>query len=324
MERRFAEIDALKAAGILTVILIHGLRPSWDPTISAIEAWLGDVTRFAVPGFLLASGFLYAARVPVPATTTRRRLRRLLVPYAIASLCAQVFRAAYGDTASPRELGVELLLGGSFGPYYYVFVIALLMLATPALARLPARALAGLTAACVAAQGVFQPGCVSLPFFWHLRNPLFWGAYFLIGWQLRLHYGAVVAALVPRRAAAVGVLALLAAGLAAALAGDLSIGLRYALSWLETYVVLALLFAAACGHERPPKWLRELSDVTYPVYLFHLFFVYAARPYFPFGFWRADLASLLGPWLAGLVGSLILVAAARALLGDRSRDVIGA
>ena len=60
MTRRFAEIDALKAVGIVTVVLIHSFRSPFDPTVSPGEVWLGHLTRFAVPAFLMASGFLYA------------------------------------------------------------------------------------------------------------------------------------------------------------------------------------------------------------------------------------------------------------------------
>ena len=73
--RRYPEIDAIKAAGIVTIVLIHALRSPWDAGVSELERWLGHVTRFGVPGFLFASGFLYAG-APADSVTTGRRLRR--------------------------------------------------------------------------------------------------------------------------------------------------------------------------------------------------------------------------------------------------------
>ena len=58
--RRSPEIDALKVAGIVTVVLIHTMRAPWDPAVAPLEVWIGHATRFGVPAFLFASGFLYA------------------------------------------------------------------------------------------------------------------------------------------------------------------------------------------------------------------------------------------------------------------------
>ena len=62
---RFVEIDALKVAGIVTVVLIHTIRAPWDPAVAPLELWIGHATRFGVPAFLFASGFLYATTSPV-------------------------------------------------------------------------------------------------------------------------------------------------------------------------------------------------------------------------------------------------------------------
>ena len=75
---RLTEIDALKVAGIVTIVLIHVLRPPWDPALSSLEAWLGHVTRFGVPAFLFASGFLYATATPNPAAIVMKRLRKVV------------------------------------------------------------------------------------------------------------------------------------------------------------------------------------------------------------------------------------------------------
>ena len=55
--RRFAEVDVVKAVGILTVVWIHSLEPIRMPDAPFHAVWWAHVTRFAVPGFLAASGY---------------------------------------------------------------------------------------------------------------------------------------------------------------------------------------------------------------------------------------------------------------------------
>lgn len=325
MARRFLEIDALKAFGIVTVVLIHGLRPPWDPSLSALESWLGHVTRFAVPAFLLASGFLYATGDPVSPAITLRRLRRVAIPYLFVSAAAQGWWLWRGVESPTGRLCTDLLFGASFGPFYYVFVIFGLILVTPLLARLPARSLAPLAVALIAVQwAVDVTGLFGLGFFWHIRNPLLWWSYFLTGWLLRQHYDAVRRWISSRRVALVtGLLVAVALLTAASGAGGPRLAIRTA-AWLNIYAILSLILALFCGRERASVPLRVLSEATYAIYLCHLFFVYGARLIFPLRSEQAGLLPIAVPWAAGLLGSLALIALLRAVLGERSRDVIGA
>ncbi len=323
MSRRYVEIDVLKVVAITTVVLIHGVRPPWHPELSALEIWLGRITRFAVPAFLFASGFLYATRDAVAGATTRRRLRRVLVPYLLASLAAQAWWHLRGQASPSGSLALDLLLGSSFGPYYYVFVAALLIALTPLIPRLPRRALPALTFGLVVAQWVVDPAALwPLPFYWHLRNPLLWWAYFAVGWLVRLHYEAVAHWLCARRGPLAAALAAAVAALtvASGLSGP-PLLVRSAV-WLEVWAILALCFTLSCGARHSPPSLRWLSDASYAVYLLHLFFLYAAQIRFPPD--RGDAGSILLPWGAGLAGSLALIAALQRLLGRRSRALIGA
>ncbi len=323
MTRRYVEIDAWKVAGIVTVVLIHGLRPPWHAALGPVEIWLGHITRFAVPAFLAASGFLYATREPVAPATSARRLRRVLVPYAIASVGAQAWWTWRGETSPSGSVLLDLLLGSSFGPYYYVFVIAILICLAPGLARLSPRGLAALAVLLVAGQWVVDAAAPwPLPFYWRLRNPLLWWAYFVAGWLLRLHYERLESWLEPRRQTVAALLAALAAATLAAsgLPGPLLV-VRSA-AWLSVWAILALILVLAGALQRSPRALRWTSDATYAIYLFHLFFLYAVQLVLPPG--RGDAASILLPWAAGLAGSALGIAALQRLLGRHSRDLIGA
>ena len=95
-------------------------------------------------------------------------------------------------------------------------------------------------------------------------------------------------------------------------------------AWLDIYAILGLVFVAAHRVRVVPAWLRFTSDATYAIYLFHLFFVLPARQLWPLPAGALSPPAVLLPWAIGLLGPLALVAAARALLGARSRNVIGA
>jgi surface polysaccharide O-acyltransferase-like enzyme len=311
-------------AGIVTIVLIHALPPPWDPGASPLERWLHQVTRFGVPGFLLASGFLYAGG-PADLATARRRLRRILVPYLLASLLAQLWHFAHGAESPGGSVWKDLLFASSFGPYYYVFVVAGLVALSPAIARLPRPALLASSVALLLGQWAVEAAELwPQDFYWHLRNPLLWWAYFGVGWCLRGARAQVESWVAPRRA---GVVAALAAAVAAltALGGEAAGLPRTAArtaSWLGVYAILALLGAAAAFLRDSPRALRELSDATYAIYLYHLFFVYGAQE--ALGAQLRGPGSVLVPFAAGLVGSLAVVALGRRLLGARARDWLGA
>lgn len=308
--------------GILAVVAIHCLRPFFHPEISRGEVWLAALLQFAVPGFFLASGLLSATREPVPWALTRARLLRLLVPYLIASAAAQAFRAYFGgEPLATRSMLADFLLGSSFGPYYYVVHAVLFVLVTPGLARLGPRALAGVSLAALLAQWISW-GVPDLRWV-AIHNPLHWFAFFLAGWWLRLAEPALGPALVTRRR-------LLVAGSAAGLAllsphtllGSPPV-LAGSLQWWIVAFTLSLLFGSGFARQTRSRVVRFLSDASYTIYLAHLFFVLPVqrlRLPAPDVF---DPVAIGAPFVAGLLGPLVLVVAARALLGARSRTWIG-
>ena len=82
----------------------------------------------------------------------------------------------------------------------FVFLMFGLVLATPIFALLSRRGLAVAALILLAAQWWFDAATgVILPFFWAVRNPFMWWAYFAIGWLLRQHHVSLIAWLVPRR-----------------------------------------------------------------------------------------------------------------------------
>lgn len=343
--RFYPEIDALKVIGILSVILIHGVRSELEPSVSEVEIWIGKLTRFAVPAFLMASGFLYATRERATAAATLRRLRRIVVPYLVASACAQLWWRQWGREGPLESLPAELLLGASFGPYYYVFVIAGLVLLTPLFARLPRIAQDATTVAFVAAgwfadalevRWIAGPLCtehaptrlydvhIACLVFWHLRSPFLWWGYFFAGWSLRMHYAPIAAWIAAHRTTLVVALSSLVLGLAVAMAADGPKPAVRTAIWLEVWAILSLQVAVFCGRGQAPAPLRFVSTATYSLYLFHLFFVYTGQYFFPPLMKQAEFVTIFVPWALGVAGPLALVALVRFFAAERSRDLIGA
>ncbi|HIF97993.1 MAG TPA: acyltransferase, partial [Myxococcales bacterium] len=198
---RFCEVDAIKGVGIGLVVLIHSLRTTWDPGITSAEIWLGYVTRFAVPGFFAASGYLYATNRPISRQVIGRRLLRVFVPYLVASAAAQIFFLVSSIPSPERPLWRVILLASSFGAYYFVLMLALFIALSPGLARMGRRAVGFLLIPLLLVQVLIETGIVPpVNFFWHLRNPFLWAAYFVLGWWVRLHREAIVSALCAQRA----------------------------------------------------------------------------------------------------------------------------
>ncbi|MFP6639447.1 MAG: acyltransferase, partial [Myxococcota bacterium] len=300
---RRLEVDLLKSAGIAAVVVIHSLRNFWHPDFSLSELWIGQMMRFGVPAFLAVSGFLYA--IPQASwNSVAPRLRRIGVPYLVASALAialglwqgglntppaylvdALAGAAGSDPSLPRQLVVialDLVLGNAFGPYYYVFVIGFFVVLTPLLGLLRRSALSLLLLFAFAAQIIFESGVWYWnDFFWHVRNPALWGAYFLTGWWLRVHYQQVEPFVALHRRALVASAAALLICCAALLTfesgGILPHEVIQLTAWLGVYAVLGLLFSSACGRQTRSVWLCGISDLTYTVYLFHLFFLYPLR-----------------------------------------------
>jgi len=184
---RVVAIDRIKACAIVAVLLMHAGPMRFGIPVVPVEFWLRrGWTIFHVPAFLIVAGTLYRQGTPMSAATFMRRTARVVVPY----LSAVALWAAIGIVPLPPwpQVPGALLLGATYGIYYFVPVlvgcIALGWLAS----RLPAYALwvllAGLLAyACVER---FVPAVMMSAdsVFWRVRDPLvqFWFGYFLCGW----------------------------------------------------------------------------------------------------------------------------------------------
>jgi membrane-bound acyltransferase YfiQ involved in biofilm formation len=164
-----------------------------------------------------------------------------------------------------------------------------------------------------------------LDLFWGARSPHLWAAWFLLGWVAAARCAVVLAFVSRYRGRILASWALvLAVCVGLSYAGMLTGRSARAAELTLMVANIVGLFGVARGVERVPAPVSVLSDWTYALYLLHPFFVYAVldilRPAVhlspgwcvPFG------------WAIGLIGALTATALARLLLGEYSRDVVGA
>ncbi len=325
VRRRYTAIDVLKASAIVTVIWIHAFLPWWREQVGLFR-WLGSLTRFAVPGFFFAAGFLHFQPTPMDGKLVWRWLRRLLSPYVVASLIAVVAQAVYLRSVTWQEAARELLLGNAVGVYYFVppFAGAVLLAAAVARWRSLERPLFGLF---LLTGLLCELGVISgHSWFWDARDPLRWWGYFLAGWLLAGRVDTVRAwgVGVRRRVGAALFGIVIALCLVAAWASPEGQGPTWmALEYLRLYALVFGVFLLAFD-ARERAAVRWLSAATYPIYLYHFFFIGVYRELFAvYGF-----APLLGApgrdeFVLALAGGVLTVWLGRLALGDYAKLLIG-
>lgn len=321
---RRQEIDLLKAAGIVAVVLIHAMRGPFEADASTLELRIGEVTRFAVPAFLFASGALAARGTPGDGPwwlELRSRLTRLLLPYLVASIAAELFHAVRGEPPTTGSIAVDLLTGAAFGPYYYVFVALPLVALTPLVSRASKPLLAVITVLLLVLQACSELLLFDLPLFWHLRSPALWWAYWFAGCWYGRHRTEIA-----RRSStgwSAHIVAVLGAGALATMlalhfaAPELSAVYRLA-SWVGIWATSALLLSLGLRWQRlaGSRAVRSLSAITYTIYLWHLFAVYPLREAMPAAPGIFDPVRIAVPWAGGLLLPLALALVARRFLGE--------
>ena len=130
MAKRWRQVEEIRGLAQLAVVMIHVSSTFAGQT--RLGLWLNQLSRFAVPLFVLLSGFcLTADREERGAAQrlafVRRHLGRVLIPYAIWSVLYLAYRALW----EPLGLGEAVRLffqGKSYIHLYFLLVMAQLYL----------------------------------------------------------------------------------------------------------------------------------------------------------------------------------------------------
>ena len=292
--------------------------------------------------FLFISGYLFS----VDRITRRdllRRYKRVLLPYLFFSLLALVYvtfgKAVTGSLAQTDlaeyaiEFFINLLLGNTFGIYYFVFIIVLAYALGFAIVRNPwlSRRLPEIVVLSLALNllhgAYYQPllAFLNLEHTWFASMyqnrflPL-WPFFFLAGMLFRryewLDYFR------ERKRAYRGFWFLGATTYSGLI--WLGVGDTDGYDSVIATVYAAMTIAFLLTFQIQVNWVAAISRSSYYLYLSHIFFVYAILDlarlkgwHLPFEFNFVSLAvSLLGPY--------VLFALLKPLLKDRSRWILGA
>lgn len=332
---RWPEVDLLKAAAILAVVMVHSINDRIAAYEGGLETLLGHLTRFAVPAFLFAAGFLFDKGTTPALTVLRKAFRRLVPPYLVCSIAILGYEALRSAPLTPRAVVGRLVLGETSGIYYFIFVLGYLYVLALGLRRCPRWLVAALWVAEVAAFVWFylawpafliptDPGR-----FWRvlLRNPIIHLLPYLSGWLVGLHYDRIRPILARHglmlaAALLAGDVALLA--LLQVVPSDAAVHGRELIVALHTAVAVCGLLCV--GAARPCRWQAVvwLSECSYGIYLVHLVFVQAMHRRFRPAWEELYPERILVTWLASLLGSVAVLLIARRLFGRTSRDLLGA
>ena len=260
---RLPEVDRLRAVAIVTVVLIHTL-PFRAPTTGYLDWWLGDVTRFAVPVLLFASGWLVPRR-RVGLDWLRRRLRRLVPPYLVGSV-VMLLVSSVSPLLDRRPVAQALLLGDAVGIYYFVVVLIVLTMLVPAVQRLSSRGQVVLLALAAAVSLAIEVADLSI--YLHNHLPLTWLPYLLAGMVLRPHRDRLRANADQWVLHAGAVLGIVLVGMVLL---DIHSPARQVATWVGIWAAGAtLLLAALAARSQPTRTTATLSRLSYPIYLYHL------------------------------------------------------
>eukprot|EP00428_Durinskia_dybowskii_P017328 CAMPEP_0170217700 /NCGR_PEP_ID=MMETSP0116_2-20130129/8517_1 /TAXON_ID=400756 /ORGANISM="Durinskia baltica, Strain CSIRO CS-38" /LENGTH=354 /DNA_ID=CAMNT_0010468337 /DNA_START=28 /DNA_END=1089 /DNA_ORIENTATION=- len=323
----FPEVDSIKGVCIMVVVLIHSLpNLFFTDQISAVDRWLFKITRFAVPGFLACSGYISASSSRNrECRAIRHRLRRVLLPYFVFFVAAQSLDgwqpSPFGEPpllSSATNTASARFFGSNPGIYYYVFVIATLIVVTPLIARIPDSCFPVVAIAAVTTHILVEARLICrLPFFWQARNPLRSLGPFLLGWLVFSRRAHVVEALLgTHRCIYLALLsALVSFGAVGLVKTSASTCFGKFLETSTTYWTLAWLYAICIPRRTTPAALSWLSGASYPIYLSHYLFLAHVPTMYPETPSAFNPARIVVLWATGLGNSALLVVIGRHLLG---------
>jgi len=327
--RRYSEIDLLKCVCISTVVYIHAISTSFEPS-NFLGYLASDFCRFAVPGLFFAAGFLFDKKKASTGQIIKKKLVRLLPPYLFCSLCIQ-FLNVPGLSVELKNLDAgqliyNLIFGNTLGIYYYVFVLFYLFAGSLVLRHVPGKwvlGLWGLSALLLLLFVKVLVGC-GMSFFLMLRHPFFHLFAYLSGWVFSLYYEAIGSFLKKHRVKVIcGGFVLAAIILVYTRMGGNHFASFPILTQFYVYTCIIILFTAGMWiHEFHPG-IRFVSNASYGIYLLHFPIVRACQSIYPEISAHYSFVYAFVSWCFGIAGSILIIFMVQKLSGRNSRYLIG-
>ncbi len=314
--KRYPQMDVLRAAAALAVVMIHVSAGSTGTLARVCNLF----SRFAVPMFLMLSGFGHGAGFGEGGwrKALRRRLGRILPPYLIWSAVYLLLDAAFGK---PHARPIyDLLFGMAYMHLYYLFVLLQFLLLCPLLYRAVERRpwlSLGLSAvislplqAALCLQYLGRPILPSLPL------PLMWTflpwlLFYVGGLFLRRRFPDGPRVPIPCAAALWLAAAALMVWVTRRFPALWGLSLRPDVT-LYTLAVWLLLWSLCGRLQSSPKPLRAFCRLSFALYLSHplvmrLWYEWTTRrtPVIYLRLWQSFLLTLTGGLLIAALLSLL-------------------
>jgi peptidoglycan/LPS O-acetylase OafA/YrhL len=342
-KNRWFEIDLVKAACILGVVCIHSISRRMF-TLDPVGFFLSDWTRFAVPGFIFAAGFLFKKGPVDIKRLATRLLTRIIPPYVVCSLIIVFLglaeRGGRPVLVTRTTILGDLLLGNTIGIYYFVFVIIYLYAFSFVLRLLSARTILALWVCTIVLTIVFYlnpfiwvPTSLKpvLPrgtfelFFIVMRHPCVHVFFYMSGWAANLYYPRIRPFLAK----------CFTPFLSIAILADIVVlyfiyqpKLDYSPKQLmiQVHVILTISSLLLLGIRKKffISAVEYLSRNSYGIFLVHFPFVRYVQRLFPEATARFSFSYSTLVWLGGIVGSIVVIEIAKIVLRKYSPYVVGA
>jgi surface polysaccharide O-acyltransferase-like enzyme len=338
MERNH-KLDFLRAVSIICVLIIHCVV-LYEPTTAAervIGGWLEMVTRPCIAVFLFISGYLFKTNLQ-DSSYLWKKYKRVIMPYLFFCLVTLLSRGRSQIVtyimSKPIDLIIDILLGNIWGIYYFVFVIvflytlAFIILRNPKL-RTQLIPLTLLLFVVNLLQGAYYYPIVDtfnvsnsrLAILYSERFILSWPAFFFLGILFKKYNGQVLIERHSQKVIFFWVFiftfynCLYFIGIENIYEYNSVIGTFYSL----TTIAALLLFNIK------NKIIDFLSEVSYSIYLSHVFFVAELKLIGDdLGIEWSLLSWIIVSFFVSLIGSLILYLIAKLIFKQKSYLIIGA
>ena len=340
MKREY-KLDFLRALAIISVLIIHAVlfyEPSEKIGIEMlVGGWLTMTVRPCIAIFLFLSGYLFKTDFK-DVSYLIKKYKRVILPYLFFSLITLIIRGKTQIidyiTSRPVDILIDILIGNTWGIYYFVFVIvfiyalAFFILKTPQF-RVHLISITLLLFVLNLLQGAYYNSLINILNIANTEFARFYSERFLLSWPFFFFLGIIFKKY----------------------NGQLLIDNHKSLvtyCWIYIFTIYSFLYfigvdnidvfnsvigtfyslatiAFLLQFNIRNEFLNFLSKISYSIYLSHILFIdqfknisHSLEIEWPFLSW------LIIGFSVSLIGSIIVYLIAKILLKEKSGIIIGA
>lgn len=312
----FHGLDYLKALAILMVVFIHSSISAYKSNQYVVLDFIDYFFRVSVPLFIFISGFL---SYEINFNKVLNRLPRIVIPFLIFSSLGQVLKAIQLGSVNYLDFFYNVLLGKTFGTYYFVFIILYLYLLAPIISRflryLNSLLLFSTFTSILYLMGIEYNFTNSFLFDnsdFVLRSPFIWTSFFLFGFWCKKYYDKI-SIIQPIVIGALSIPLLLFYGANYFLHFTSQVGFLSLTWFFYSFVAILFLFVTSVKFKKNILASR-ISKHSYLIYLIHFFpiqfftqFVAKNNPFITFFVGENYAISVLFIFLTSLIFSLVSI-----------------